>query len=266
MNITTNPQIKEDLILKVLNNFHAREILECKSFTVRLHPDPFASFGPILTIHSSCVIRNLDEEYFTAIEYSKEIQKRFPIIFNQIADKVPKIESHQYLKEIKKIDLNEIISHIKEGDLIENLLSIFPTLSTYVVPGNEIKNKKVFLLFFPYWYNPDYDYSFLLYLKEKGFSGSTVIRLPMHGVSKLVYSLTSEKRIDAILNFYDHGGSCYDWHWNEGQMKRELESFGIDPVPFISLLSLIPKNYYGDSGDGGFNYDDMNNIFQKILE
>lgn len=257
--------IKKEVVLKVLTNFHARTILELESFLVHIYPNPFSKLEPI-TIHTLCAIRGLGEDYATDIEYVKETMKRHSNLFNQIASQIPKIEPYQYLKDIQAIDVNEIITSIKEGSLTVNLLTLFPTLSTYIVPGEVHSNKRVFILFFPYWYNSDYDYSVLKYLEKNGFTGSTVIRLPMHGVSKLVYSLIMEKKVDAILNFYDHGGSCYDWHWNQEQMKSELSSFNIDPLEFIKLINCIPKNYYGDSGDGGFDFPILNEIFSKLLQ
>ncbi len=252
--------INNSIVQEVLKNFFASQIIYKTDFLVHETISPFSSHKKV-SIEELCLVHDFTEEMNSKILYTREIKRRFPIVFKKLADEITSKKWNDHLQKNDNFDLNNIVELFTSKTLKEDLETNFPTIPVYKVPGEKTGPVKTFIILFPYWHNSNgFDFAALEYLQEKGFAGSVVIRMSMGCIGKILYAIIKKYKIDAFINFYDHGESCNNWHWMEYQIKEELKKYDI--VDFLESLNNIPKNKYGTSGDGGIEYKEMDKIFE----
>lgn len=258
--------IKESLVEKVLNNPNAYELVEQKEFTVHESLSSYASYKKI-SLEDICSIYGFDENMVTNISYTKAIQKSFPEYFKIIKGRIKRQHRQTALKEEMSdkdgSDLKKLLSE-NTSDLFNLLTVTFPSLRVYKVPNNNLdgNKKRNFLLFFPNYIGTAFDYPMIQFLKETGFSGSTVIRLPIGEGEEIVFALLENKQIDGIINFYSDGASQENWYSFEYILCHNLPDTEKNNIKL--LLKDTPKNYHGNGSAGGCSLREIADFLNKL--
>jgi hypothetical protein len=231
--MTTNPlvQIHADIVEKTLKNFYAYNLVNMTDFNV--HESIYINSRLIeIPIEKLAAIYGFDEDMVNNILYCREIKKRCRAEFDKIS---------------------KGINHPKKR-----------VLNLYKVPGEKTDESKVFLLIFPSYYNNGFDYPIVKYLEDKGFSGSTVIRVPAisgYGLSHMLHKQLKEKKINVIINFYGDGASENSWYDFEHILYSDLKE--PEKTELEKMLKNIPKNQVY-SEFGGFDIAEVNILLQKL--
>lgn len=257
-----NTLIHTDLIKEVLSNFHAYEIVHCTDLQVHSSVSPGANYLHV-TIEELADLRGFDMKMVNEILYAREVKFRFPVQFKQALEGIthpPKYAILQKLRYLKQEDYEQIF---KDENFIPRLESRFPSMDIYKVAGIPSETPKNFIIFFPSYFDEGYDYPMIKFFEEKGFSGSTVIRLRIsQDIGNFFYMLLKEKKIDAIINYFTDGASQCNWYDFRDILTRYL--LEPDKKEVDGLLKNVPKNLHGQDHQGGFNYREVNEMLEKL--
>ena len=253
-------QINEEVILKVMSNYHAAQIVNEKTILRKSELGPLTSTEEI-PILEYVKIFDFDTEMVTGILYCREVKLRFEHQFNEVVDEIEKVPENDFQKKLDIMSFEKLLKLLYQttDDQVHVVLKkLFPTLPILTVPGNRRPGPRPFyVLFTTPTLSNEFDFAFISRLNRIGLCGANVIALSMQHIgAKLLYALAKANKLNAIFNYYLNGDQYNNWDWiMQNLYHADLQEEVRDAFKRINLNTVG-----GSLGMGGIS----EGIFQNI--
>lgn len=210
-------EINKEVILKVMSNYHAAQIVNEKTILRKSGLGPLAPTEEI-PILEYVKIFDFDNEMVTGILYCREVKHRFEYQFNEVVDEIEKVPENDFQKKLDIMSFEKLLKLLYQStdDQTHTVLrKLFPTLPILTVPGHQRPGPQpLYVLHMPPTLSNEFDFAFISRLSRIGLSGANVIMIHMQYIyAKLLYALAKANKLNAVFNYYSNGDQYNNWDW-----------------------------------------------------